>query len=256
MEKNLRRRRKAKRNKLFLKLIILAIEMVILFTVLRRSTLFKLKTIDVIGNNRLTKERILEVSGLSYGKNLLRLSKSVTEQNIQREPYVERVRVKKKLMNRLVVEVSEKKPIAYFVTEKGNVVVDSNLTFLEIVEQGEQEHEWTECRGFFEIAPTDEESLKKGLSTFIDNDFFGHFFNSILAEKVQKIECIQNHLYLYLKDSSEVIFGDPYESAYKIDLLSEIFRDLEANKIRVKRIDMRQKWPIITKVEGEEDESE
>lgn len=256
MEKNQRRRRKAKRNKLLIKLIFLAIELLILFAVLRRSTLFKLKTVDVIGNSRLTKERIIELSGVFFGDNLLRISKSITEHNIQRDPYIESVRVKKKLMNRLVVEVSEKKPAAYFVSEQGSVVVDSKLSFLEIIEQPVLEQEWIECRGFFETAPVDDESLKKSLASFVENDFFSHFFNSVLAEKVKRIECIQKDLYLSFKDSTEVIFGDPYESTYKIDLLSEVFRDLEANKMRAKRIDMRQKWPIVTKVEGEEDESE
>lgn len=257
MEKNQRRRRRVKRNKFFVKLILLTIELVILVIVLRRSSLFKLKSIDVVGNSRLAKDRIVELTELSYGENLLRISKSSLEKKIRREPYIETVRVKKKLMNRLIIEISEKKPKAYFVSEIGSaVVVDSQLNFLEIVEQAQLEPEWIQCFGFLKTAPSGSDSLKKSLLAFVENDFFGRLFNGVLSEKVERIEYVEENLYLYFKDSTEVLFGDPYDSSYKIDLLSEVFRDLEANKVRAKRIDMRQKWPVVTKVEGEEDESE
>lgn len=256
MKKNERRRRKVRRNKFLIKLALLVIEFLILYFVLRRSTVFRVKFIDITGNERIGRERIIELSGVTNEDNLLRLSKKKTEERIMEEPYVDTVHVKKKLLNRVLIEISEKKPVAYFTVESSRVLVDAELNFLEVAETTDDIPGGIECKGFLQTVPLEDDSLKKELAIHIKNDFFSPFFNSTLFSKVERLEADDQNIKMYCKDSTEVIFGDSFDAGYKINMLSEIFRDLDATKTRAKRIDMTQKFTIVTKVEGEEDESE
>ncbi len=256
MSKNERRRRKVRRNKFLIKLMLLAMELLVLYFVLRRSTVFRVKVIDVSGNERISRERILELSGVTYGENLLRLSKKNIETHIKKEPYIDTVHVKKKLLNRLLVEVAEKKPVAYFAVENSKVLVDAELSFLEVADVEDDVPEGIECDGFLETIPRDDDSLKKELAVHVKNDFFRPLFNSTLFSKIERLEALDQNIQIYCKGATKVIFGDAYDADYKINVLSDIFRDLEAKQTHAKQIDMTQKFPVVMTEEGEEDESE
>lgn len=256
MGRNEKRRRKVRRNKFLLKLMLLAMELLVLYFVLRRSTVFRVKFIDVTGNERLSRDRVLELSGVSYGENLLRISKKNMEARIKEEPYIDTVHVKKKLLNRLLVEVAEKKPVAYFTVENSKVLVDAELSFLEVTDAKDDISDGIECKGFLETVPMDDDSLKKELAIHVTNDFFRPLFNSTLFSKIERLEESDQNIQIYCKDDTKVIFGDSFDADYKINLLSDIFRDLEAKQTHAKQIDMTQKFPVVMTEEGEEDESE
>ena len=99
---------------------------------------FRVDEIVVTGQNRYTAEEIREASGVELGSNLYLLNKYDIARNITRQlPYIEDIRVNRKLPDALVIEVHESgRPFA--VVQEGSAwLISSNG---KIVEQSTQTH--------------------------------------------------------------------------------------------------------------------
>ena len=93
---------------------------------------FRMDHIVVSGNERYAEQEVLDASGLELGSNLYLLNKyAVKEAIFTRLPYVEEVRINRKLPDTLVIEVSECEAAA--AVEEGNGVwlISANGKLLE-----------------------------------------------------------------------------------------------------------------------------
>ena len=81
---------------------------IVVAVVLSMVIFFRVQTIEVVGNNYYTPEEIMQSAGVAAGDNLLTLSRGSVAGNIMAQlPYIESVRVTRKLPNTLVLTVSE-----------------------------------------------------------------------------------------------------------------------------------------------------
>jgi len=100
-----RRRRRGRFTFLYKLLSILAICAVI---VVALTLFFKVNTIEVSGEKEYSEEQILEASGVSKGDNLFLLNKfDVANRLIKKLPYIENVRINRKLPDQLIISVTE-----------------------------------------------------------------------------------------------------------------------------------------------------
>ena len=82
------------------------------------SPLFDITGVEVIGNEKISKETILSLSGISLGDNLYRNKKETIQKNIKQEAYIESVEVKRVLPDKIQLQVKERK--ATFLLEYAN----------------------------------------------------------------------------------------------------------------------------------------
>ncbi len=73
------------------------------------SPLFDITEVEVIGNEKISKETILSLSGISLGDNLYRNKKEQIQKNIKQEAYIENVEVKRILPDKIQLQVKERK---------------------------------------------------------------------------------------------------------------------------------------------------
>lgn len=100
---------------------------------------YRITEIDVEGNSYIPKERVIELSGLKVGTNLLTLDEKAAErigQAISRERYLVFVGLKKYEPNRVVIHVRERTPVAYMNTNGIVYVLDASGMVLEEDRQG------------------------------------------------------------------------------------------------------------------------
>lgn len=133
------RKKKAKKKQ---KLSFILIKWTILFGALvvaiiffMMSPLFDITGVEVIGNEKISKETILSLSGISLGDNLYRNKKETIQKNIKQEAYIESVEVKRVLPDKIQLQVKERK--ATFLLEYANsyFYMDNQGYILEVSSQ-------------------------------------------------------------------------------------------------------------------------
>ena len=74
------------------------------------SPFFNITTINVVGNERITKEEIISLSNINLNENTFKVQSNKVQQNIKQNAYIEKVFVKRKLPNGIEITVEERKP--------------------------------------------------------------------------------------------------------------------------------------------------
>ncbi len=130
LQRQLHRKRVMKRRRIiFYSVIIIIVLSIILFF----TPLFNIKEIDITGNSRIETPQIKQAIGSVEEENLFRLNTKKIAANIEALPYVNSVKIEKKIFPvGLKVEIQECEPIAYIPYGEQFVILDKNLKVLEI----------------------------------------------------------------------------------------------------------------------------
>lgn len=72
------------------------------------SSLFNIKTITVTNNSKVDATEIIQNSGLVVGNNMFKTLSSASKSGIKTNPYIEDVRIIKKLNGEVIIEVTER----------------------------------------------------------------------------------------------------------------------------------------------------
>jgi cell division protein FtsQ len=97
------------------------------------SSLFNIKTINVTGNNRVSQQEIIRLSGLSYQQNIFRINSKETMKNVFQSPYVEKIKIRRGLPNIINIDIIEREPLvlvpyvgSYLFVDAQGIVVEIN----------------------------------------------------------------------------------------------------------------------------------
>lgn len=101
-------RPRRRRRNLSLYYLMLAIICIIIFLILSRTILFNIREYEVIGNSVYSADRILEAGGLRIGRNMYGINLEKTAEKIKDSLiYTEQVTLRRKLPDKMIVEVTE-----------------------------------------------------------------------------------------------------------------------------------------------------
>ncbi|MFP4630263.1 MAG: cell division protein FtsQ/DivIB [Desulfohalobiaceae bacterium] len=81
---------------------------------------FALRKVEIQGGRHLDREKILDSTGVSLGQNILGLSLAKVESRLRQEPWVDWVRVKRTLPDKLQIQVQEKEA-QFWVLQEGSL---------------------------------------------------------------------------------------------------------------------------------------
>lgn len=125
-----KKRRKRAGSLTWLWAVLLMIGMLVLGFGLSQSSLFHIHTIEVNGISHLTREEVVEVSGIELGEHIYAANLAKAETMIAANFWVQQVTVERKLPATVVINVSERVPAAAVTTANGLYVVDSGGVLL------------------------------------------------------------------------------------------------------------------------------
>ncbi len=95
----------ALKNKIFI-FILLIIAVIILLS----SSLFNVEDIIIVGNNKISNETIISLSGIELHENMFKFNKLSVIDKLKQEPYIENVKISRKLPNKIEITVEERTP--------------------------------------------------------------------------------------------------------------------------------------------------
>ncbi len=210
-------------------------------------TLFRVATIDVSNAKRLSREDILAISGVEAGRDLLRLNLKQVGEQLTRNPWVERVHVRRYLPDTLSISVTEREPLA-IVSMDFLYYLDTRGTVFKPLNQGDR-LDYPVVTGFRE----DE----------LAGDPAGS--REALRSTCELIQILREKGAFILADVSEIHYDKGYgftlftasgalpvkvgsgDFAAKIERFARIYRDLMAQRPSLQYIDLDYNDKIVIK---------
>lgn len=107
-----------------------------LYDLATTSDFFALKQVDIRGARHFRREDVLLTAGLSEGKNSLTISISEVESALSKNPWVERVAVKRHLPGTFEIQFTERVPVFWMLKDGALQYADRAGTIIAPVEAG------------------------------------------------------------------------------------------------------------------------
>jgi len=119
---------------LFFTIVILGTGGFGVYKALEKSDFFQVTSLKIEGCSRTSKKLILDLSGIDIHANLLAVNVNKVRARISSHEWVESVNVERKWPNRLVIEVTERVPVAILNLPKGLYYLDRHgVAFAKVI---------------------------------------------------------------------------------------------------------------------------
>ena len=128
---NIQEQKQKKKNKT-IKITILTVLIIAAIIFAMLSPIFNIKNITVVGNNQISKEEIISLSGIYLDENMFKISKLKIVNNIKQNAYINQVTISKKLPDTIQITVVEREPTYMLEYGNGYVYVNNQGYMLEI----------------------------------------------------------------------------------------------------------------------------
>lgn len=220
-----------KKRKLILKIIRTIILIGILIGTLiyiLLSPLFNIKDVTVTGNNKLSKEEIISLSEIRTEENIFKTSKNDIKNRIKTNPYVENVKIRRKLPDKVEIIVVERVATYMLPFANSYVYINNQGYMLEITSQ---KANLPIITGF----STPEENLHEG-ERLVSEDLvkLGEVLQIIesanangIQELITKIDISnrQDYTIMLEKEKKLVHMGDVSNLSTKMSYINKIIQD-------------------------------
>ena len=232
-QQNKKIEQRKKKNKKIIKYVSIFFIIIASFVFALCSPMFNIKNITVINNNVLSEDMIISLSGLKKEQNIFRFLKSDIENNLKENPYVESVKINRKLPDTIEIDIQERQRNFSLKFLNGYAYINNQGYVLEIVQ---------ESNGIpiIEGSQTPEEEIKPGnildvkdlknlevaiqiMKIAKENDFDSKITSIDISDK--------NNYILNLVDEKKIAYlGDSSNLTTKMLYIKEITEKYEAGK--------------------------
>ena len=246
-----------KRKKLIKKVTLMTIVIVTaLFIFFTKAPIFNIKSISFKGNVTISNEVLYGEVEDRIGLNIFTVNQKSIKEEILKNRYVSSVSVKRKGLNKLVIEITEEAPVYYINDGMKISIINENLDVIEEVDNLEGRN-LVEIKGV-DLSIVNDESRIDDVNTY--KKILANFYPFISQNKEEihlsslDISNIVN-IIGYIGDV-EIFFGDDSDLYNKMENVYRIILD-ESINIRKGYINVSINGsPVIKNEPVEEDESE
>ena len=100
------------------------------FSLKKKNILFKVQNIQISNNFLVKEEEIKEKLNNIYNKNIFFIKKNDIEKPLKSIDFLEKIEVKKKYPNTVIIKIYETQPIAIIFNKNGKFILDSSSNFI------------------------------------------------------------------------------------------------------------------------------
>lgn len=223
-----------KKNKI-IKYLILILLLIILIILFMMSSVFNIKEIKVVNNNKIQTEEIINLSTLKINNNMFKTTNKIIRNNMKTNAYIENVKIKRSINGVVTLDITERKP-TYMLKFANAYVYINNQGYM--LEMSETPLELPTIIGF--ETPTEE--IKEG--------------NRLIVEDLKKLEDVIKIMNAISENTLSATIDNidiTEKTNYKLTINSEnkIINFGEATNINVKLLKIEE---IIQKEKGKEGE--
>ena len=128
-----KKRRKSKKKKINKKILVffsIIILVAIIVVLALTAPIFNITKIEINGNEKVSKDTIIALSGIKMGENIFRFNNNMI-QNVKQNTYIEKVEIQRKMPGTVVISVKERKIKYQINLINSYVYLDKNGYLLE-----------------------------------------------------------------------------------------------------------------------------
>lgn len=96
------------------------------------SPFFNIKEITASGNEKITSEELVSLSGILLEENIFKIQKNKAQQMIKENAYIDQVTIKRKLPDKIEIQVVERKPSLMITFANAYVYINNQGYMLEV----------------------------------------------------------------------------------------------------------------------------
>ena len=96
----------------------------------KENLFFKIQNIEIVNNHIINKNEIIEKLAYIYEKNILFIEKNDLELSLKSIDFLEKIEVKKKYPNTIIIKIYETKPVAILFKKKNKYLLDSSSNLI------------------------------------------------------------------------------------------------------------------------------
>lgn len=173
--------------------------LIAVFVILFYTPLFKIRSIEIVGNQKVNSAQIVSCLGDTEGKNLFRAKISLMKKNIMKIPYIESAEIDRVILrSKLLVTVTECDEAAFLAGGSGYIVIDSAAKVLSEVTE--------KPSGIPEVTGLSVSNISIGEKLKIaEQDKFEIMI--LCIEEMEKIEILSGVKGLSVADTSNISFN-------------------------------------------------
>ncbi|EOD01263.1 cell division protein FtsQ/DivIB [Caldisalinibacter kiritimatiensis] len=228
-----RKIRKKKNGLMFIMMILTISIFLILFT---KTVFFQVSKIEVIGNNVLNKEKVILASGIMENENIFKINVKQAEKNLLLHPYIKKVDIYRKIPNRILINIEERKEIITIPCVSSYIYLDEEGIVLDILAE-KKDTTLVKVRGL------KVKNITKGEKIILEEN---QNINGIIelvkkCEDVDMIEMIdyvtmndESILVIALKTGTKVALNAQDNVKYKLEFTKEILKKREEENLELK----------------------
>lgn len=230
--KKINKKKNAKREKRLkvLKTLSLILIMVVLIVLLLSSSLFNINTIEVVGNSKLSEEKVISLSSIELYTNVFNFSSRKAKSKLKENSYIQDAKISRKLPTTVVITIEERVPTYMLQFADSYVYINNQGYMLEI---SNEKLEVPILTGF----TTDLSNIKPGNRINSEDlekmkmviRLYQTLNNNGLAEIVSKIDMSdeRNYTLFFESEGKKVYLGDASDLSTRIVCLKGILEALD-----------------------------
>ncbi|NLV15794.1 MAG: FtsQ-type POTRA domain-containing protein [Syntrophomonadaceae bacterium] len=211
------------------------------------SSIFDIAKIAVLGNERVSNQEIIQLSGVNLGTNTFDISTEASAKAIEIIPWVKQAEVKRNWPDKIIINIVERLPWAIVVNQKDYLVVDDEGVCLQALEKLSDIN--LPVITMVGLSPKIPEGQKVNTTGFELVKSLIDALPDDLAESVSEYHYTESQQVLvYTLDGIEIRLGDSERLEDKIQIWRQVIKMQDEDKIqgRLEYIDLRYKGqPVI-----------
>ena len=230
-----------RRNMFLLFFTVAVIVIVMLFT-----PVFDITDITVNGTKILKNKDVIAASGIKKGSNLFLLSTDKAEQRISSLGYVEDVRVKRKFLARIEIDITESSEAAYVAFSGNYIGLGTDGKVISITKSSRFRPKKAVISGYAvkEVKTGKPIVGKDKQKTEVIKVLLGALEDNGILASVKKIDISDlSSVYFVMTTDTKIILGDREQIDYKLKCLTAVMDEL--GEIRGGKIDVSDSSNVI-----------
>lgn len=228
-KRRIERQRIARRRHLLIGFIFFLIVALIALAIMCFTVFFKVEKLEVTGNKIYTAEEVRNASGITTKDNLFTISEKRLEAQMRKKlPYIDGIEIKRKLPDKLIINVVDAKEYLYFEADKSYFILSDNGYLLK--------ESSDEPNNLIKIISSGIKGALGEKAVFADSNEEKALYSLIDSLKNNNIKIneinVKNKLQIKLKveDNFTVNFGNDENINEKVKHLSTMLNDLSGKK--------------------------
>lgn len=250
------RRKKAKSTSVAKTIFLLSI-FVIAQIIFLNSDFFKLRTVEILGSERVSNDEIIEIAGFPWGDNVLSLDIGQFSKKIEGILWIKKVKLTKIFPGGIKIAVTERNPVisvAYKGKNDKRFAVDDDGVILYSIEN-DTDRDLPNLLVDHEIRIGDKVD-RANIGTVLK---FYTWLNREMARRITALTIEKDSqisfIYLCKDHPIEVRIGGLEDVKRKMDILQKILFQMEGKSNQIEYVDLRYNEPVVRVIEKKGDET-